>query len=352
MPDTTARLGLPIMAPAQAQKHVTHNEALLLLDGATQLVLNGIDTETPPATPTSGETHHVGPNPNGAWSLKTGAIAQWQGDQWVFQAPQNGWRAWDVAGDQLVVYGPSGWVSPNNNLDGLGVGTSYDVTNRLAVASPASLFSHAGAGHQIKVNKAADGDTASLLFQSAWTGHAEMGLAGDTQFRIKVSPDGGAWTDAMAFDPTTGHASGAAVQATATDTTAGKLARADFAYGPGNVLGAVSESGGVPTGAVIEQGLNAQGDYIRFADGTQICTASVALDINQTNAALFWSGTVYHDFAMPFVGTPAASGSLESSTNGWVNGRAGSATAWSFAGFATTSTSGETVSLIAIGRWN
>lgn len=351
MPDTTARLGLPIMAPAQAQKHVTHNEALLLLDGATQLVLDGIDTETPPATPTSGETHHVGPNPSGAWTLQAGAIAQWQSDQWVFQAPRNGWRAWDVAGDQLVVFGTSGWVTPNNNLDGLGIGTNYDTANRLAVASPASLFTHAGAGHQVKVNKATDTDTASLLFQSAWTGHAEMGLAGDTRFRIKVSQDGSAWTDALAFDATTGLASGAAVQGSATDTTVGKLARADFTYGPGNVLGTVSEAAGVPTGAVIQQGTNAQGDYVRFADGTQICTASLAVDIHQANAGLFWSGTANHDFPMPFVGTPSASGSLESSANGWVNGRAGSATAWSFAGFATTSTTGETVSLIAIGRW-
>jgi len=38
-----------------------------------------------------------------------------------------------------------------------------------------------------------------------------------------------------------------------------------------DILGTVSQSNGVPTGAIIERGSNANGDYVRFADGTQIC---------------------------------------------------------------------------------
>ena len=38
-----------------------------------------------------------------------------------------------------------------------------------------------------------------------------------------------------------------------------------------NLVGTVSQSGGVPTGAVVERGSNANGEYVRFADGTQIC---------------------------------------------------------------------------------
>ncbi|WP_406646840.1 hypothetical protein QEZ52_00240 [Aliisedimentitalea scapharcae] len=38
-----------------------------------------------------------------------------------------------------------------------------------------------------------------------------------------------------------------------------------------NVLGTVSMSGGNPNGALFEQGANANGNYVRFADGTQIC---------------------------------------------------------------------------------
>jgi len=37
MTDTTAILGLPYLLPSQAQKHVTHNEALRQLDALVQL---------------------------------------------------------------------------------------------------------------------------------------------------------------------------------------------------------------------------------------------------------------------------------------------------------------------------
>ena len=39
-----------------------------------------------------------------------------------------------------------------------------------------------------------------------------------------------------------------------------------------NILGTVSESGGVPTGAIIQRGSNANGEFVRYADGTMICT--------------------------------------------------------------------------------
>jgi hypothetical protein len=56
-------------------------------------------------------------------------------------------------------------------------------------------------------------------------------------------------------------------------SAAGKIIAASgagaFAYR--DTIGTVSESSGVPTGALIEQGSNANGEYVRFADGTQIC---------------------------------------------------------------------------------
>lgn len=47
-------------------------------------------------------------------------------------------------------------------------------------------------------------------------------------------------------------------------------------YNRSNIVGTVSQASGVPTGAIIERGSNANGEYVRFADGTQICwTATV-----------------------------------------------------------------------------
>lgn len=46
-------------------------------------------------------------------------------------------------------------------------------------------------------------------------------------------------------------------------------------YEQASIIGTVSQLNGVPTGAIIERGSNANGEYVRFADGTQICSRSV-----------------------------------------------------------------------------
>lgn len=38
-----------------------------------------------------------------------------------------------------------------------------------------------------------------------------------------------------------------------------------------DIVGTVAQSGGVPTGSIVERGSNANGEYVRYADGTQIC---------------------------------------------------------------------------------
>ena len=87
---------------------------------------------------------------------------------------------------------------------GLG-GATADATNRLSLNAPASLFNNAGAGHQIKVNKAAATDTGSFLFQTGFSGRAEFGLTGSDDFQIKVSGDGATWFNALQLERTSGR---------------------------------------------------------------------------------------------------------------------------------------------------
>lgn len=284
MTDSSARLNLPYIAPNQAQKHVTHNEAVQRLDALTQMSVVSTGAETPPALPEPGEIHALGAAPTGDWAGQAGQLAYRTESGWLFLAPQPGWRIWDQGSGALLVHDGAGWVAPaapTQNTEGLGIASSWDATNRLSVAAPAVLLTHDGAGHQLKINKAADAETASVLFQSNWTGHAECGLAGETAFSIKISPDGAAWQTALRLDPDAGEiqcalpVTGAAVQAAATDVTPGRLMRADYGYGPGNLVGPVAEAGGVPTGAVIESGATAGGAYTRWADGTQICRVAI-----------------------------------------------------------------------------
>jgi hypothetical protein len=99
-----------------------------------------------------------------------------------------------------------GTMLANSAFTMLGINATADATNRLAVSSAATLFNNAGAGHQIKVNKAAAGDTASFLFQTGFSGRAEFGTTGDDDFHFKVSPDGSAWHDSFTLNSVTGEA--------------------------------------------------------------------------------------------------------------------------------------------------
>jgi len=206
MPDNSAILALPYIQPSQAQKHVTHNEALAHLDVLVQLVVAGFEVSTPPIDPNQGETHALGSTPTGAWAGQDDMLATWRDGIWQFIAPQTGWRA--AAGAELRIHDGGAWVpvlGQTDNLDGLGINATHDASNRLSLSSAATLFSHEGAGHQLKLNKATAGDTASLLFQSGFTGHAEMGLNGGNDFSLKVSDDGSGWSEALHIDGSSGR---------------------------------------------------------------------------------------------------------------------------------------------------
>lgn len=354
-------LDLPFLQPSQAQKHVSHNEALRRLDMIVQLHVLQTGATIPPDDAKEGDIYGLGTAATNAWAGQDGMLAAWLDSAWHFFEPRVGWRAWDASTDQLVVWSGGTWSTPRpdlNNLDGVGIGTGFDSNNRLAVQAPATLLSHDGQGHQLKVNKAAETDTASLLFQSGWTGFAEIGLAGGNVLSVKVSEDGSTWTEALHLDGATGHASGSAIQAGPADATVGRLmvtgafglgetgtgpliqdinatgtptgtyryqsgtsgtnsfpdalknsngiirierynsallrqtawrntfehgiwTRENFGgswgawrhiYDQTTILGPVSESAGQPTGAIIERGSSLDGEFIRFADGTQICT--------------------------------------------------------------------------------
>ena len=198
MADETFNLELPHILAAQAQKHVTHNEALRRLDGLVQLIVQ-TESSTPPGSPAEGRCFAVGASPSGAWSGKAGKIALFEDGGWTFMTPRTGWIGWFVDADRQKIWSGSAWADliGESTIPKLGISAAADTTNRLTVSSPATLFSHAGAGHQLKLNKNAAGDTLSLLYQTNWSGRAEMGLAGSDDFEIKVSADGSSWATAL-----------------------------------------------------------------------------------------------------------------------------------------------------------
>ena len=209
MTDETPRSGLPLLAAAQAQKHVTHNEALLQLDALSCARLLDRDLSAPPGSVSDGDTYLVKATGSGDWTGQSGRIAFAVDGAWRFYPPYTGLIAYVVDEAKLLVFDGTAWndvasLLTLQNVSLVGINTSADATNKLAVKSSALLFDNAGGGVQAKLNKHAAGDTASLLYQTGYSGRAEFGLTGDDNFHCKVSPDGAAWTDAVVIDRTSG----------------------------------------------------------------------------------------------------------------------------------------------------
>lgn len=202
----TPTLALPFVMPAQAQKHVTVNESLLALDGLVQLRIDGLAHVVPPAVPEDGAFYGVGLGASDGFAGQDGHLARWLDGGWQFSTPQTGLIALDLSTTRLVVWHDDEWQPPALlHQQELGIGTTPDAVNRFAVSSPASLFSHAGSDHRMVLNKSTPADTTSLMFQSGWSGRAEMGLAGSDSWSLKLSADGGSWLTALSADPVTGH---------------------------------------------------------------------------------------------------------------------------------------------------
>ncbi|MFY8151729.1 MAG: DUF2793 domain-containing protein, partial [Hyphomicrobiales bacterium] len=104
----TPRLGLTYLEAAQAQKHVTLNEALRRLDVLVQITVLDRDLATPPATPANGSCYLVPSGATGVFAGHEGAVAAFQDGAWTFMPAGVGWLVF-VADENrfLVVEGPS-----------------------------------------------------------------------------------------------------------------------------------------------------------------------------------------------------------------------------------------------------
>lgn len=208
----TTRLKLPFIMAVQAQKHVTHNEALLAADALVHLSATTRSLSVPPATPGEGARYLVGAAPSGAFLGHAGQIAAFDGGAWRFHAPEEGWRCWIADEGRLLVYTGGQWLplgtgaGSQAQLAGLGIGTAPDATNRLAVKTDAALFSHddvtPGTGNlRLTLNKSAGARDAGLVFQTGFSSRALLGTFGSDAFTLRVSVDGAVFSPVLAADP-------------------------------------------------------------------------------------------------------------------------------------------------------
>ena len=214
MSDTTTNLLLPYILAAQAQKHVTHNEALRLLDGLVQLSVLDRDLTAPPGSPNDGDRYIVASGGTGDWAGWDLNVALFTDGAWLRLPPRTGWRAWVEDEGLLLVYDGTGWVGSTpdalQNLALLGLGTTADASNPFSAKLNAALWTaktvaEGGNGDLFyTMNKEAAGDDLGLTLQTGFVTKALLGLFGSDRFRLAVSADGSTFFDGLIVDNATG----------------------------------------------------------------------------------------------------------------------------------------------------
>ncbi len=213
MTQTSARLSLPYIMPGQAQKHVTHNEALRALDALLHVSVIARGVSAPPPLVNEGDFYLISADPLEAFAGYANHITGFVDGAWMFYPPVQGLIVNIEEEAICLIWRGESWTALSGaavdiaalTFDVFGINADADTFNRLVLKADASLFSHNGAGHQLKINKAEAPDTASLLFQSGFSGRAELGLVGEDNFSIKVSDDGANYKSVMTADAASGE---------------------------------------------------------------------------------------------------------------------------------------------------
>lgn len=173
----TPELALPLLAPSQAQKHVTVNEALMRLDGLAQLRLQSVTVTTPPAA-LDGFAYAVPVGAVNAWAGQEGMVAIASGGGWIFVPAQRGWRAVVLDAGSLAIFDGAAWrmgaqtLTPGGGSVGL-TSAEFDVTiSAGATVTTPVLFPARAIAYGITGRVIAD-----ITGATTW----EIGVTGDLQ---------------------------------------------------------------------------------------------------------------------------------------------------------------------------
>jgi len=216
--DTTPRLQLPLVGD-HSQKRIVMNAALMRLESLVQAQAISRSTSVQPASPNDGDSYILPVTPTGtAWgALPAGTFVRVEGGVWEGVAFPEGAIVYIKAEGIFLMRTASGWtafedaIKSLGNLNRLGVGTTADSYNVLAVKGAAALLSgktvaEGGSGDvSLTINKEGDGNSAQILLQKGYSTRAVLGLLGDSHLSLKVSPDGSNWRSALTVNRFSGR---------------------------------------------------------------------------------------------------------------------------------------------------
>ncbi|NNJ68110.1 MAG: DUF2793 domain-containing protein [Boseongicola sp.] len=194
----TTQLGLPLVQPAQAQKHVTVNEAFARLDALAQISLAG-EGGVAPASPVDGALYAVAAGASGLWAGEDGRLALFLNGGWMFVTPKVGWRGWRADTGVAVAFDGADWIAGGGAFSANGAGfvqRSVEVDHSVG-AGATSLV----AGF-IPANATVYGITGRVLADIGGAASFEVGVAGSSnRYGSGIGVSTGAWLRGITGNP-------------------------------------------------------------------------------------------------------------------------------------------------------
>ena len=218
MTENSSRLSLPYIQPSQAQKHVTHNQALRQLDILVQMTAISDNQNSAPLSAAEGDCFLIPQGASGAWAGHNDNIALWQDGNWTYLTPQPGWRIFILSSRVLRVFDGTDWQAISGSAHGSGdvsfeslsIGAETSDQQKLAVKTETALWtatpqSEDGSGSLLHIlSKQSTEKDAGFIFQSDGQTRALAGLLGTDDFRITTTKDNITFQDGLRVDAATG----------------------------------------------------------------------------------------------------------------------------------------------------
>lgn len=231
---------------------------------------------------------------------------------------------------------------------------------RIAVATSTSTYETfakegdgvvpSGNNSVLDITKLTSGADALVRFNSVLGNEprAEVGLNGKDSFSISVSANGDDWVEPLVFNASTGTPSGSAVQSSATDQAAGKLALSEHALMLANITGTLADGN-----SVIEEGSNLNGEYTMLENGFLIMSSGIfTVDVTIGGSGIYYSAE--QTWTFPKTATVILGGGVTStfSTLNGGNLRTNGTTSATFRGTRlAVSGTGQAFRCWAFGKW-
>lgn len=109
MADISDRYALPLLQSGQAQKEVTHNQAVAAIDALLHLAVASRSTAIAPPAPVAGSAWIVGAEAGGIWAGRAGMLALFDSAGWSFVAPRDGCLAYVLDEGVYAVRAGGSW---------------------------------------------------------------------------------------------------------------------------------------------------------------------------------------------------------------------------------------------------